>query len=258
MIYVYIAIVVISIIAITSKLKNKKNSINVNYPPGTYKMDTIRINSENMILGETLKSMIKEHKTSLDPRYLTVLTKINSVQDEETRNFFESMITPLQLRDRYAQLDFAKEIHMRYNTEINLKDDEDILYKYKSAAIFTIQKLFTEISYNGVRMEQGVFRSGSGTIRSRSVEGLKLKDNGVLYVTNNRIIFIGNNNATTVYKFDKIIAAMMYEEDGILLKLENENPIVFNFNANFTYDSQLGLFDDSRLEAFNIIDSLIH
>lgn len=258
MIYVYIAILVICIFAIASKLNKKNNTISVSYAPGTYKMDSMSISSGNEALGETLKSMIREYKTSDDPRFQDAFAQIKTVTDEVTRDFFESMTTPLLLRSGYAQLESAKQKNERHNSEINLKDGEYVLFKYKSAAIFTVQKLFTEVSYGGARVAQGVFRAGAGTINSRSVEGLKLKDNGVLYVTNKRIIFIGNNNATTVYSIDKIVAAVMYEEDGILLKIANANPVVFNFNANFTYDSNLGLFDDSRLEAYNVIDSLVH
>lgn len=258
MIYVYIAIIVISVFAIASKLNKKSNSITVSYAPGTYKMDAMKISAGNEALGETLKSMIRDYKTSDDPRFQSAFEQIKSVADESTRDYFESMTTPLLLRSGYAQLDSAKQKNERHNSEINLKDGEFVLYRYKSAAIFTVQKLFTEVSYGGARVAQGVFRAGAGTINSRSVEGLKLKDNGILYITNKRIIFVGNNNATTVFNIDKIVAAVMYESDGILLKLANANPIVFNFNANFTYDSNLGLFDDSRLEAFNVIDSLIH
>ena len=258
MIYVYIAIIVICVFAIASKLNKKSNSITVSYAPGTYKMDSVKISAGNEALGETLKSMIRDFKTSDDPRFLTAFEQIKSVSDESTRDFFESMTIPLLLRSGYAQLDSAKQKNERHNSEINLKDGECVLYRYKSAAIFTVQKLFTEISYGGARVAQGVFRAGTGTINSRSVEGLKLKDNGILYITNKRIIFVGNNNATTVFNIDKIVAAVMYEGDGILLKLANANPVVFNFNANFTYDSNLGLFDDSRLEAFNVLDSLIH
>lgn len=168
------------------------------------------------------------------------------------------MTTVLLLRRDYANLEMLANIRERYNSEINLKNGETVLFKDKSNSLFTVQKLFTEVSYGVARTAQGAFRAGAGTIKSHQVEGLKMKSNGTLYLTNKRVIFVGDNNETTVLNFGQIIDAIMYEEDGILLKMANAKPIVFNFNANYTYHSDNGNFVDSRLAAFNVIDSLIH
>ncbi len=266
---VYIIIIVVAaillifslIVIVSNRGGNSNNNLvhnNIAYPAGVYHMDNLKIGTPYENLGEALKAMIREHKTADDIDFKAIHSEVQNVQDESTKYFFESMLSPLLFRRDYAQLDRLKERRERYNSEINVMNGESVLFKNRSISLYTVQKLFTEVSYGLARTAQGAFRAGAGTIRSHQVTGLKMKSNGTLYITNKRMIYIADTNETTVVNIGQIIEAIMYENDGILIKRANANPIVFNFNANFTYDSNNWLLDDSRLEAFNVIDSLIH
>ena len=62
---------------------------------------------------------------------------------------------------------------------------------------------------------------------------------------------------TSCFNIDKIIAIALFEENGIIFKISNSNPFVISFNGNFTYDTTSGYFDDSKLQAFTVLDCIL-
>lgn len=249
---------IIVLILICSMFVNNDDKVtqNVILSPGIIRLDDIQVEPMNKELLDELKDAIKSYKNTTDVGS-SLWGKIKSVTNPSDSQILNELYSPLMLRNSYSNLQQQKDILSKYENELNLQSDEYILYRYKSAALFTVQKIFTEITYTGGRVSQGVFRAGSATINSRNVEGLKLKQNGFIYITNKRIIFIGNDNSTNVINIDKIIAIALFEENGIIFKISNSNPFVISFNGNFTYDTTSGYFDDSKLQAFTVLDCIL-
>lgn len=251
-----IGIIVLILICSMFVNNDEKVTQNVILSPGIIRLDDIQVEPMNKELLDELKDAIKSYKNTTDVGS-SLWGKIKSVTNPSDSQILNELYSPLMLRNSYSNLQQQKDILSKYENELNLQSDEYILYRYKSAALFTVQKIFTEITYTGGRVSQGVFRAGSATINSRNVEGLKLKQNGSIYITNKRIIFIGNDNSTNVINIDKIIAIALFEENGIIFKISNSNPFVISFNGNFTYDTTSGYFDDSKLQAFTVLDCLL-
>ena len=173
--YWLIAVAVIFVIIIVAVFGSNGNNTNVILPPGVFKIDDVQYNAQYENLGQAIKSLIREGKTADEPSYSDICEAEKAVQDEWTQYFFSSMTTTLLLRRDYANLEMLARIRERYNSEINLKGGETVLFKDKSNSLFTIQKLFTEVTYGVARTAQGAFRAGVGTIKSHQVEGLKMK-----------------------------------------------------------------------------------
>ena len=251
-----IGIIVLILICSMFVNNDEKVTQNVILSPGIIRLDDIQVEPMNKELLDELKDAIKSYKNTTDVGS-SLWGKIKSATNPSDSQILNELYSPLMLRNSYSNLQQQKDILSKYENELNLQSDEYILYRYKSAALFTVQKIFIEITYTGGRVSQGVFRAGSATINSRNVEGLKLKQNGSIYITDKRIIFIGNDNSTNVINIDKIIAIALFEENGIIFKISNSNPFVISFNGNFTYDTTSGYFDDSKLQAFTVLDCLL-
>lgn len=114
-----------------------------------------------------------------------------------------------------------------------LNPKEKCLFSTKSAELKTIQKICTNYSYSGFRFNNDGFRYGNITMYPTQVEGLKHFDDGNLVLTNQRIIFKGNNMRTKTIPIGSIMGIENFENDGIIIFLSNrEKPIVIKFLAD--------------------------
>lgn len=127
--------------------------------------------------------------------------------------------------------------------EFILNPREECYFYTKSSALKTIQRLSTTVNYSGLRASNGCLKMGSLTYRQNHVEGLRLYDNGHLIVTNQRILFKGENHVKAIH-LGSIIGIENFEENGVMLFLSDRTtPIVITFpaNAKFSHNKKLDL-----------------
>jgi len=105
------------------------------------------------------------------------------------------------------------------DTYIMLKKDE-VGYLQDSVRLFELRAARKSTRGGGaVRVAKGVYIGGTSGI-SRSFDELREIDSGRLILTNQRIIFDGNNNTRDI-KLDKIISVAEYI-DGIEIAIEGK------------------------------------
>lgn len=135
--------------------------------------------------------------------------------------------------------------------DVILNPREVCYYYTKSAAIDTIKKVRTNISYSGFKMTEGGFRLGNMSVSANSVEGIKRFDAGLLVITNQRIIFKGVNNHTKTISLGTIIGIERFEDNGVIIFLSNrETPIIIRFIANKTF------FYNKKMDAMSFNNDL--
>ncbi len=130
--------------------------------------------------------------------------------------------------------------------DIILNPRETCYFYSKIAAIDTVKKVRTNISYCGFKTSQGGFRLGNMSVSANSVEGIKRFDAGLLVVTDQRLIFKGTNNHTKTITIGSIIGIEKFEDNGVIIFLSNrETPVIIRFIAdkmffyNKEYDSMV-------------------
>ncbi|ACI20320.1 hypothetical protein [Thermodesulfovibrio yellowstonii] len=123
---------------------------------------------------------------------------------------------------------------------INLKKDENCYY-FTKGEILERKKKVVSYGYTGraisFRIAKGIYLTGGSSKRIRDEkEVIETMDSGNIYVTNQRVIFIGNKKSLST-PYNKILNIDIYS-DAIILFKEQGKPVIFS-----TPDSEiLGLF----------------
>lgn len=135
------------------------------------------------------------------------------------------------------RLDSIHDFPSPNNPQGIILNPREVCYYYtKSAAIDTIKKVRTDISYNGFKITEGGFRLGNMSVSANSVEGVKRFDAGLFVITNQRIIFKGVNNHTKTIPLGTIIGIEKFEDNGVIIFLSNrETPVIVRFIADRTF-----------------------
>ena len=116
-------------------------------------------------------------------------------------------------------------------TEINLSKNELLVGKWGGITLKEEKTRVVGITYSGVRMSSGgAFRSvfGSSRIIKHTKTEFEIIDNGWIYLTNKRIIFIGKNNKTRTFSLDKLLNIQMFQDGILLLKENGKSPLFVN------------------------------
>lgn len=132
-----------------------------------------------------------------------------------------------------------------------LNPQEKVLFTCLQCEMMTIQKVLSNVTYGGFRLNNGGYRFGNVSYSKKDFEEFKKLDKGQILLTNQRIIFKGENRAKTIPIGD-IISIENYEDKGVIVFMKNrEKPIVFNLYMNnvFFYDN-----DDGTRYFFRIVD----
>jgi hypothetical protein len=112
---------------------------------------------------------------------------------------------------------------------INLFEDE-VLVKVFSKMCWKEEKTRTVgVTYSGVRMQgKGAFKAvfGSMAVNPHTTTSYEVVDYGDLYLTNKRVIFVGDKNKNRSIRLNRIVNTSLFE-DGVLLGKENgTSPLV--------------------------------
>ena len=114
--------------------------------------------------------------------------------------------------------------------DIILNPQEKIVFQSINCVALTLQRISSNISYGGFRCHNGIYKFGNLTYYKKDFDDLKTFDRGHLTLTNQKLIFKGNNNKIKTINIGDIISIDNYEDTGVIIFMKNrEKPIVFNF-----------------------------
>lgn len=125
---------------------------------------------------------------------------------------------------------------------VNLHKTEKGIYQAIYGVVLYQEKTtVTNIAYNGCVWRSGPLRAGNLSVISNEITRFSPVDAGKIFITNERIIFIGKQkNVTKQIKIDEIISFNLYQ-DGILVNIPNKKPLLFKFSEN----KDFGIFEIS-------------
>lgn len=238
-IVIAIGIILVSLVVVLSK--EKKPSL-VSKSAGTSielqgfdSIDKVKMFSpEGQILFDELKDAFLSGEERKAYEYKD---KIDTITNPHDLDYIEALYT--DLLGRMAPIGASEGIQLNPN-EISLFSD-------KNCGIYSIQKLNKNIVFCGIRNDLNGFRTGAYTFNSFDIEGFRLSLFGEVFLTNQRIIIMGENK-NMVIPIDKILSYSLYESNGILLNIENQNSIILDMVTNGTFEkNSLGLwFHDTK------------
>lgn len=133
------------------------------------------------------------------------------------------------------EINFNSPIHSLIDDEILLKNGEILLFS-KNVRFFE-PRAVRRSSHSGASFGGWRGRLYAGGTVSTSNDVITYIDDGVLYLTNKRLIFKGNKKSSNV-KFGKIMN-LSYNGDKLIVNRENKQKIkaYWLINDNFTYNS---------------------
>ena len=118
---------------------------------------------------------------------------------------------------------------------LQLHPKEECLFSEINCAVYTIQKLNKQISYGGFRTNINGYRTGTFSVSANDIEGFRIYLQGKVFVTNQRIVIIGNNK-NKVIPLGKILSYAPYEKNGILINVENGSSVILDMLTNGTFE----------------------
>lgn len=179
-----------------------------------------------------------------------------TISDMKINDFDKDLLISLV----YALND--RDITMGLPTEkILLRKNELVYYREPNSVVYNIDTVARNISYCGFKTNQSAFRTGNMIVKSNEVKGNKRLGAGNLFVTNQRIVFVGNDNSSLNIPLSSIISYAFYEDNGVILTLSNRKPIIvtFPFEGDFhnTHTESVGvLFDDCKTQLLYAFDKV--
>ena len=122
-----------------------------------------------------------------------------------------------------------------YSVDINLLKGE-VCHFGCAANWHEYRSVTRRINYSGpaisVKIMRGVYyRAGSMSVQPVLSQELQLIGSGMLYLTNKRVIFVGDNKATTI-RYNKIVTMNPYSNGVEIIKDAGKSPTITVANEN--------------------------
>ncbi|MFM8431454.1 MAG: hypothetical protein ACKOQ6_07545 [Bacteroidota bacterium] len=180
----------------------------------------------------TRELFVRQHiKGLMDDRRLT------PQEEDELKRICSSLnVTPqfdeatISLLDRF-RLFYAVEngVIPQIECDINLTANEECHFKCP-AQWHEYRSVTRRVNYGGpavsVKIMKGVYyRAGSMSVQPIRSQELQLIGTGRLYITNKRIIFVGENKATTI-RFNKVVTLNPYSNGIEIIKDAGKSPTI--------------------------------
>ncbi|MGI8951097.1 MAG: hypothetical protein ACR2FN_05890 [Chitinophagaceae bacterium] len=113
---------------------------------------------------------------------------------------------------------------------LNVYSNEILYYNSIKIDWYDEQTISTHISYSGFRYKSGghmSFNTGTFNVIKNNITGYVLLERGSLYITNKRIIFIGNESRQNrTINLDDILELSIYKDGVLLGKSNGKQPLI--------------------------------
>ncbi len=148
-------------------------------------------------------------------------------------NFFQEIEMWLSLRFAYQYKPLTSQTEAEVMKEFGLNIDSDELLYYNSNKIdwYEEKVVSTNVSYNGFRYRPGgnmSFSTGTFNVVKNDIANFILLDRGSLYITNKRVIFIGDESRQNrTVKINDILELTLYKDGVLLGKANGKQPLIY-------------------------------
>ncbi len=145
--------------------------------------------------------------------------------------------------------------------KINIGENE-ILYHYIYSVEWFEEKVVRKnINYSGYAWRNSGYRFGSLSYSAQIIKDFLIQDIGAVYLTNKRVIFIGQyKNVNRSISYDKILDFKLYQ-DGILLGLSSSKLPVLKFsehdNTNVNDPNDAFITNDGMNQFLRVISRIL-
>lgn len=138
---------------------------------------------------------------------------------------------------------------------LNLQNNETIYHRINSVTLYQEKTTRYNVAYTGVRWQSGLLRAGTITAIGNEIKSFTPIDIGRLFITNQRVLFVGRqNNVTKSTPIKSVLYYNLYQ-DGVLLNTPNRKPVLFKFETG--YDAEISHVHDGLNEFTIILDRII-
>jgi len=150
----------------------------------------------------------------------------NTLGYQAKQHIFDLQVLTLSGRHKAAtsnhfEVMSSEEVEDEYG--INLYNEEVLVKVFRKMCWKEEKTRTTGVTYGGVRMSgKGAFKAvfGSMSVVPHTETSYEVVDYGDLYLTNKRLIFIGDENKNRSIRLDRILNTDLFE-DGVLIGKEN-------------------------------------
>lgn len=220
--YALIAIILVFLIykILTYSIKKKKDVAKLN-PKQTFLINKIQeIYTNNDIVSHD--KLCKD----LNIDKLEDIKNIFSIKNENEKKIFAKYQLAINNRYQLTNLKIFPTEPSVYN--LILKNNEVLYHAIKGVSLYKQKVVSSNVSYSGVKWNSKYTRAGSLSYTKNDIVNFVEIDFGSIYITDKRIIFLGNDNKTDSIQIDNIISYELYV-DGILLLQPNIKPYLLTF-----------------------------
>lgn len=138
---------------------------------------------------------------------------------------------------------------------LNLQKDEVIYHRINSVILHQEKTTRYNIAYSGIRWQSGLLRAGSMSVIGSEITRFTPMDLGRLFITNQRILFIGaQKNITKSIPIKSVLYYNLYQ-DGVLVNIPNRKPLLFKFETG--YDPEILHVHDGLNEFAIVLNRII-
>lgn len=243
MLWIILGVIIVLLIAIPSSKKAGTQQKLTGFKP----IEEVQLNSSK---GKEVFDALKEvFESGEDETVMQFKNKIGTVTDEGDYKYVDALYT--ELMNRITLIGGRKGLELHQN--------ETSYFSSKNTDVYTIQKLNKNITYGGIRTNLNGFRTGTFNVSSNDVEGYRISFRGKAFVTNQRVVIVGENKNKSI-PLSKIISYAPYEKNGILINIENGGSIILDMITNGTFevgtDGEL-YFHDTKVAFLYALDKAL-
>lgn len=157
-----------------------------------------------------------------EDRYTDWCEYLNLIPDSKWHDLAGSYSLALSFRHNLK----TNPIHQIEDDSIVLKDNEAIYFR----AQFDLHEMKVQsrnVIYGGIRMSKGMAKAGSLSYVTNEKKDFSISDIGKLFITNKRIIFVGEHNFKNLsISLNNILSYHLYK-DAVIIMSTNRKPVLF-------------------------------
>ncbi|MDO4790198.1 MAG: hypothetical protein Q3998_04445 [Porphyromonas sp.] len=138
---------------------------------------------------------------------------------------------------------------------LNLQKGEEVYHVIYSVELHQEKTTHHNIAYSGVLWQSGSLSAGSISFIGNEITGFSLMDIGKLFLSNERILFIGmQNNVTASIPIESVLYYNLYQ-DGVLIHTPNRKPLLLKFDVG--YKPEILHVEDGLNEFISVLNRII-
>jgi len=165
-----------------------------------------------------------------------MITSYLGFEDEQANDLFNTYCLGLSERYDLQNLKLKTVDDVFEKHKLILHNGEVLFEAFHNIYCLQEKTIRKDVTYGGIRYGNGLFRGGHLSYTTKDIKTFEVDDYGKLFLTNKRIIFVGEQkNFTLSMTIGNILDYYQYK-DGILLCRNNKKNVIFKESQFKNYD----------------------